>query len=891
MFRRINYWSQLTPPTLPEPEALAVTDRSQKAWHLFSILLSLGRPAHSFELASICTLFHARPEIIRLLCEIPSSPICLRSDFFVTPSLTSLVDFFHLMSNSNCFDPPRQLKIEKSYYRKRKRNSEKHELLPLAKRRIDLSPGEVGVGCCSPAGFLDPREKLTSELGNLQDEQGRIAVHRTCKIEEIFDQELSTKMVHQPPDPAPNVSPQMMGNIVLSIEESKVEIDVLGKESPQPSTAVIKNGNASINDIVCCDGNFVLETNEDGRAAEAMKEHMVTGQVSSLREFEFEAKHECESKKDVVRCENVVLPIESLDRFPELECSTLQKPLEKQSFHGGASCGSNISFRKKDLNKSLENKRVGSVHQEKEKLRRIGQSGNAHQKLKQVDCAMLSKERKGNSPAPKDQVKEKVLPEFECYIVEEEEGSGGYGTVYRARRKKDGRTVAIKYPHANAHKHHSTNELRMLERFGGKNFIIKCEGSFKSGSADCFVLEHVEHDRPEVLKKEINVLQLQWYGYCLFRALASLHKQGVVHRDVKPGNFLFSRKANNGYLIDFNLAMVKIFHTFTGKLKARLSENLNPPPRASNNSVLRGKMKLQGVKTLDAKRKDEIKILKSPLERKNLNRKVMNRGNNCNDLGSWNTVSRQGAEGSGITSARDATSTRTASAERMREPLPQQGRKELINLAQKLQMTREISSVPAPKRKRVAAPPGRIDERLLNITPMPINLNSVSVNGAGLRPNEGDCNKEGPCVGTKGFRAPEVLFRSSHQGLKLDMWSAGVTLLYLVTGKTPFLGDPEQNIRDIAKIRGSEDLWEVAKLHNREISFPADLYDAKYLTTMTLQEWCQRNTRRPDFLKEVPILFFDLLDKCLTVNPRQRISSDEALKHEFFAPCLEELKK
>jgi serine/threonine protein kinase len=29
-----------------------------------------------------------------------------------------------------------------------------------------------------------------------------------------------------------------------------------------------------------------------------------------------------------------------------------------------------------------------------------------------------------------------------------------------------------------------------------------------------------------------------------------------VHRDVKPGNFLFSRKQRLGYLVDFNLAMV-----------------------------------------------------------------------------------------------------------------------------------------------------------------------------------------------------------------------------------------------------------------------------------------------------------------------------------------------
>lgn len=29
-----------------------------------------------------------------------------------------------------------------------------------------------------------------------------------------------------------------------------------------------------------------------------------------------------------------------------------------------------------------------------------------------------------------------------------------------------------------------------------------------------------------------------------------------------------------------------------------------------------------------------------------------------------------------------------------------------------------------------------------------------------------------------------------------------------------------RNIKDIAKLRGSEDLWEVAKLHDRESAFP-----------------------------------------------------------------------
>ncbi|CAL9006662.1 unnamed protein product [Prunus brigantina] len=46
----------------------------------------------------------------------------------------------------------------------------------------------------------------------------------------------------------------------------------------------------------------------------------------------------------------------------------------------------------------------------------------------------------------------------------------------------------------------------------------------------------------QVLKKEIDPYKLRWYGYCMFRALACLHKQIRSLQDVKPGNFLFSRK-------------------------------------------------------------------------------------------------------------------------------------------------------------------------------------------------------------------------------------------------------------------------------------------------------------------------------------------------------------
>ena len=74
--------------------------------------------------------------------------------------------------------------------------------------------------------------------------------------------------------------------------------------------------------------------------------------------------------------------------------------------------------------------------------------------------------------------------------------------------------------------------------------------------------------------------------------------------------------------------------------------------------------------------------------------------------------------------------------------------------------------------------------------------------------------KEGPCAGTKGYRAPEVIFKGIHtnrevlysqmvqvlmlihkfqvllkspfQNEKIDIWSAGVSLFQLILGKSPF---------------------------------------------------------------------------------------------------------
>jgi cell division control protein 7 len=51
-----------------------------------------------------------------------------------------------------------------------------------------------------------------------------------------------------------------------------------------------------------------------------------------------------------------------------------------------------------------------------------------------------------------------------------------------------------------------------------------------------------------------DVEHLRCYLRCLFEALKYIHAMNIIHRDVKPSNFLYSFARKEGILVDFGLA-------------------------------------------------------------------------------------------------------------------------------------------------------------------------------------------------------------------------------------------------------------------------------------------------------------------------------------------------
>ncbi|KAA8898814.1 kinase-like domain-containing protein [Sphaerosporella brunnea] len=147
-------------------------------------------------------------------------------------------------------------------------------------------------------------------------------------------------------------------------------------------------------------------------------------------------------------------------------------------------------------------------------------------------------------------------------------------------------------------------------------------------------------------------------------------------------------------------------------------------------------------------------------------------------------------------------------------------------------------------------------------------------------------------AGTRGFRAPEVLFKCTAQTTKIDIWSAGVILLTILSKRFPFFNssDDVDAVIEIATIFGKTRMRNCAALHGCVFDTTIPTIGDKGFTLEKIILWATNRTSGtkddvPVVLSRGEQLAIQFLQRCFDLDPFRRISADEALRHPFLRYC------
>jgi len=174
--------------------------------------------------------------------------------------------------------------------------------------------------------------------------------------------------------------------------------------------------------------------------------------------------------------------------------------------------------------------------------------------LVRVDDAMVMKNLEGQRIGP--------------YQLASKIGAGGMGEVYKARDTRLDRTVAIKVltAHLAADPHARERFQREARAVAALNHPHICtlhdvgsqDPSTGSGPAmDFLVMEYLDGETlaERLAKGPLPLDRALQYAIQIADALDKAHRQGITHRDLKPGNVMLTKAGTK--LLDFGLAKLR----------------------------------------------------------------------------------------------------------------------------------------------------------------------------------------------------------------------------------------------------------------------------------------------------------------------------------------------
>ncbi|KAK6641600.1 hypothetical protein RUM44_013315 [Polyplax serrata] len=455
----------------------------------------------------------------------------------------------------------------------------------------------------------------------------------------------------------------------------------------------------------------------------------------------------------------------------------------------------------------------------------------------------------------------------DCFQLHTKVGKGTFSNVYLATLKNSNSTqkYAVKHLTQTCEQSRIQSELRCLQEIGGKDNVVPAELCLSDGN-DCvtFIMPYLPHLRFADYVGKMDVEETRLYMKNLFIALRRVHSFNIIHRDVKPDNFLYNRETKEFLLVDFGLAQA-VRTPNQGPASSTPVTNENIPldyskkrKRPSESSDDESKSPAKATKRIALKSKDNnIKIWQTPKvhsENKTENEKkglcLSNRGTEVTKTSRINKLSPDKSSlkprtANGLSASPSTRKILVESCE-MKSPgsahsvfKSETGTKTTDENANgKFLGNGCVTPLGATKTRNGSPFHSRINRILWKHSPSSVvHFESPGVpkqvpsTSAHLRPcpcsgKGGVCSlcfsrdkMEAPRAGTSGFRAPEVLFRYLYQTTAVDMWASGVVMLCILSGSYPFFNSSSDlvSLAEIMTVFGTERTIKVASKFGRRI--------------------------------------------------------------------------
>jgi serine/threonine protein kinase/Tol biopolymer transport system component len=185
-------------------------------------------------------------------------------------------------------------------------------------------------------------------------------------------------------------------------------------------------------------------------------------------------------------------------------------------------------------------------------------------------------------------------------------GAGGMGEVYRACDSRLDRTVAVK---TLIHRRSADQDLR--RRFEREARLISglshphiCTlfDIGREGETDYLVMEYLEGETlaHRLQRGSLAPDQTLQYGVQITDALEQAHRQGVIHRDLKPGNIMLTK--SGAKLLDFGLAKMGV--SAPSSVAATLTKLSGNEQGLTDSGVILGTFQYMAPEQLEGKEAD-----------------------------------------------------------------------------------------------------------------------------------------------------------------------------------------------------------------------------------------------------------------------------------------------